>query len=86
MSRSRYTACGVVVRCGGAARPLYPYRLAAADDDCCAPGAWPPPVVPARPLTRTPSKEDLTHTTYVNSGCVLLNSYKVLQEIAYQNL
>ncbi|XP_068631478.1 acetylcholine receptor subunit alpha-like [Battus philenor] len=67
-TRSRYTACGVVVRCGGAARPLYPYRLAAADDDCCAPGAWPPPVVPPRPLTRTPSKEDLTHTTYVNSG------------------
>ncbi|CAH2071188.1 unnamed protein product, partial [Iphiclides podalirius] len=67
-NRSRYTACGVVVRCGGAARPLYPYRLAAADDDCCAPGAWPPPVVPPRPLTRTPSKEDLTHTTYVNSG------------------
>ncbi|KPI91299.1 Acetylcholine receptor subunit alpha-like [Papilio xuthus] len=67
-NRSRYTACGVVVRCGGAARPLYSYRLAAADDDCCAPGAWPPPVVPARPLTRTPSKEDLTHTTYVNSG------------------
>ncbi|XP_049869914.1 acetylcholine receptor subunit alpha-like [Pectinophora gossypiella] len=68
-TRSRYTACGVVVRCGGAARPLYPYRLAAADDDCCAPGAWPPPAaVPPRPLTRTPSKEDLTHTTYLNSG------------------
>ncbi|XP_075971751.1 nicotinic acetylcholine receptor alpha4 isoform X2 [Anticarsia gemmatalis] len=67
--RSRYTACGVVVRCGGAARPLYPYRLAAADDDCCAPGAWPPPAAPPpRPLTRTPSKEDLTHTTYLNSG------------------
>ncbi|XP_053604028.1 acetylcholine receptor subunit alpha-like isoform X2 [Plodia interpunctella] len=68
-TRSRYTACGVVVRCGGAARPLYPYRLAAADDDCCAPGAWPPPAAPPpRPLTRTPSKEDLTHTTYLNSG------------------
>ncbi|KAJ8733272.1 hypothetical protein PYW08_001570 [Mythimna loreyi] len=68
-SRSRYTACGVVVRCGGTARPLYPYRLAAADDDCCAPGAWPPPAAPPpRPLTRTPSKEDLTHTTYLNSG------------------
>ncbi|XP_026321860.1 acetylcholine receptor subunit alpha-like isoform X1 [Hyposmocoma kahamanoa] len=68
-TRSRYTACGVVVRCGGAARPLYPYRLAAAEDDCCAPGAWPPPVAhPPRPLTRTPSKEDLTHTTYLNSG------------------
>ncbi|CAH0407436.1 unnamed protein product [Chilo suppressalis] len=68
-TRSRYTSCGVVVRCGGAARPLYPYRLAAADDDCCAPGAWPPPVAPPpRPLTRTPSKEDLTHTTYLNSG------------------
>ncbi|KOB67437.1 Nicotinic acetylcholine receptor alpha 4 subunit, partial [Operophtera brumata] len=67
-TRSRYTACGVVVRCGGAARPLYPYRLAAADDDCCAPGAWPPPAPPPRPLTRTPSKEDLTHTTYLNSG------------------
>ncbi|XP_021187881.3 acetylcholine receptor subunit alpha-like isoform X1 [Helicoverpa armigera] len=67
--RSRYTACGVVVRCGGTARPLYPYRLAAADDDCCAPGAWPPPAAPPpRPLTRTPSKEDLTHTTYLNSG------------------
>ncbi|CAH0729314.1 unnamed protein product, partial [Brenthis ino] len=68
LCRSRYTTCGVVVRCGGAARPLYPYRLAAADDDCCAPGAWPPPAAPARPLTRTPSKEDLTHTTYVQSG------------------
>ncbi|XP_034829519.1 acetylcholine receptor subunit alpha-like isoform X2 [Maniola jurtina] len=67
-TRSRFTTCGVVVRCGGAARPLYPYRLAAADDDCCAPGAWPPPAAPARPLTRTPSKEDLTHTTYVQSG------------------
>ncbi|NP_001103389.1 nicotinic acetylcholine receptor subunit alpha 4 isoform 1 precursor [Bombyx mori] len=68
-TRSRYTACGVVVRCGGTARPLYPYRLAAADDDCCAPGAWPPPAAPPpRPLTRTPSKEDLTHTTYLNSG------------------
>ncbi|CAG9559775.1 unnamed protein product [Danaus chrysippus] len=67
-TRSRFTTCGVVVRCGGAARPLYPYRLASADDDCCAPGAWPPPAVPARPLTRTPSKEDLTHTTYVQSG------------------
>ncbi|CAG4993381.1 unnamed protein product [Parnassius apollo] len=67
VTRPRYT-CGMLVRCGGAARPLYPYRLAAADDDCCAPGAWPPPVVPPRPLTRTPSKEDLTHTTYVNSG------------------
>ncbi|XP_073943089.1 acetylcholine receptor subunit alpha-like isoform X1 [Choristoneura fumiferana] len=69
-TRSRYTACGVVVRCGGAARPLYPYRLAAAEDDCCAPGAWPPPAPLAhpRPLTRTPSKEDLTHTTYLNSG------------------
>ncbi|XP_061377715.1 acetylcholine receptor subunit alpha-like [Danaus plexippus] len=67
-TRSRFTTCGVVVRCGGAARPLYPYRLASADDDCCAPGAWPPPAVPTRPLTRTPSKEDLTHTTYVQSG------------------
>ncbi|XP_050343905.1 acetylcholine receptor subunit alpha-like isoform X2 [Nymphalis io] len=67
-TRSRFTPCGMVVRCGGAARPLYPYRLAAADDDCCAPGAWPPPAVPTRPLTRTPSKEDLTHTTYVQSG------------------
>ncbi|XP_026496648.1 acetylcholine receptor subunit alpha-like isoform X1 [Vanessa tameamea] len=67
-TRSRFTTCGVVVRCGGAARPLYPYRLAAADDDCCAPGAWPPPAAPTRPLTRTPSKEDLTHTTYVQSG------------------
>ncbi|XP_045447047.1 acetylcholine receptor subunit alpha-like isoform X1 [Melitaea cinxia] len=67
-TRSRFTTCGLVVRCGGAARPLYPYRLAAADDDCCAPGAWPPPAAPARPLTRTPSKEDLTHTTYVQSG------------------
>ncbi|XP_039749499.1 acetylcholine receptor subunit alpha-like [Pararge aegeria] len=67
-TRSRFTTCGVVVRCGGAARPLYPYRLAAADDDCCAPGAWPPPAVPSRPLTRTPSKEDLTNTTYVQSG------------------
>ncbi|XP_063619721.1 acetylcholine receptor subunit alpha-like isoform X2 [Cydia splendana] len=67
-TRSRYTACGVVVRCGGAARPLYPYRLAAAEDDCCAPGAWPPPAPHPRPLTRTPSKEDLTHTTYLNSG------------------
>ncbi|KAJ2951921.1 hypothetical protein O0L34_g4173 [Tuta absoluta] len=68
-TRSRYTACGMVVRCSGTARPLYPYRLAAADDDCCAPGAWPPPAaVPPRPLTRTPSKEDLTHTTYLNSG------------------
>ncbi|XP_037968157.1 acetylcholine receptor subunit alpha-like [Plutella xylostella] len=66
-TRSRYTACGVVVRCGGTARPLYPYRLAAAEDDCCAPGAW-PPTAPPRPLTRTPSKEDLTHTTYLNSG------------------
>ncbi|XP_047526398.1 acetylcholine receptor subunit alpha-like isoform X2 [Pieris napi] len=67
-TRSRFTTCGVVVRCGGTAKPLYPYRLAAADDDCCAPGAWPPPATPLRPLTRTPSKEDLTHTTYVQSG------------------
>ncbi|XP_045493914.1 acetylcholine receptor subunit alpha-like isoform X2 [Colias croceus] len=67
-TRSRFTTCGVVVRCGGTARPLYPYRLAAADDDCSAPGAWPPPATPLRPLTRTPSKEDLTHTTYVHSG------------------
>ncbi|CAK1545843.1 unnamed protein product [Leptosia nina] len=67
-TRSRFTTCGVVVRCGGTARPLYPYRLAAAEDDCCAPGAWPPPATPLRPLTRTPSKEDLTHTTYVQSG------------------
>ncbi|GBP52850.1 hypothetical protein EVAR_39013_1 [Eumeta japonica] len=70
MEIRRFTTCGMVVRCGGAARPLYPYRLAAADDDCCAPGAWPPPAAPhlTRPLTRTPSKEDLTHTSYLNSG------------------
>ncbi|XP_041971317.1 acetylcholine receptor subunit alpha-like isoform X3 [Aricia agestis] len=77
-NRSKYTACGVVVRCGGAARPLYPYRLAAADDDCCAPGAWPPaapaPPRPA-PLTRSPSKEDLTHTTYVQSGITESNRF-----------